>query len=81
MNRKLSDNIFLKGDTNGLMITLWIAVVQWLAIGTPTRTIRVRFPSIWLVHHGDNRGSHSANQNLLPEMQLHVITCRDSRLV
>ena len=63
----------------------WIAVVQWIASGTPTRTIRVRFPSDWLLHHGDNRGRHSANHNLLPEIHLHVLvlrvkTCRDSRL-
>ena len=64
----------------------WIAVVQWLASGTPTRTIRVRFPSDWLWHHGNNRGRHSANHNLLPDMHLRVPvlcvkTCRDSRLV
>ena len=62
------------------------AVVQWLESGTPTRTIRVRFPSDWLLHHGDNRGRHSANHNLLPDMHLRVPvlrvkTCRDSRLV
>ena len=68
------------------VINLWIAVVQWLASGTPTGTIRVRFPSNWLLHHGDNRGRHSANHNLLPDMHLRVPvlrvkTCRDSRLV
>ena len=36
----------------------WIAMVQWLASGTPTRTIQVRFPSDWFLHHGDNRGRH-----------------------
>ena len=65
-------------------------MVQWLASGTasgtPTRTIRVRFPSDWLLHHGNNRGRHSANHNLLPDMHLRVPvlrvkTCRDSRLV
>ena len=53
---------------------------------TPTRTIRVRFLSDWLLHHGDNRGRHSANHNLLPDMHLRVPvlrvkTCRDSRLI
>ena len=67
-------------------VSLWIAVVQWLKSGTPTRTIRVQFPSDWLLHHGDNRGRHSANHNLLPDMHLRVPvlrvkTCRDSRLV
>ena len=47
-------------------------MVQWLASGTPTRTIRVRFPSSWLLHHGNNRGRHSANHNLLPDMHLGV---------
>ena len=47
-------------------------MVQGLASGTPTRTIQVRFPSDWLLHHGDNRGRHSANHNLLPDMHLHV---------
>ena len=46
---------------------MWIAVVQWLAPWTPTRTIRVR-----LLPHGDNRGRHSANHNLLPDMQKKV---------
>ena len=41
---------------------------------------------VWLLHHGDNRGRHSANHNLLPDMHLRVPvlrvkTCRDSRLV
>ena len=58
-----------------------IAMVQWLASGTPTRTIRVRFPSDWLLHHGDNRGRHVANHNFLPDMHLRVKMCRDSRLV
>ena len=57
-------------------------MVQWLASGTPTRTIRVRFPSNLLLHHGDNRGRHSANHNLLPDMHLRVPvlrvkTCRE----
>ena len=67
---------------------MWIAVVQWLASGTPTctRMIRVRFPSDWLLHHCDYRGRHSANHNLLPDMHLRVPVlrvkmCRDSRLV
>ena len=47
-------------------------LVQWLAFGTHTRTIRVRFPSDWLLDHGDNRGRHSANHNLLPDMYLRV---------
>ena len=64
----------------------WITMVQWLASGTPTRTIRVRFPSDWLLHHGDNRGRYSANHNLLPDMHLRVPvlrvkTCHDNRLV
>ena len=64
----------------------FVIMVQWLESGTPTRTIRVRFPSDWLLHHGDNRGRHSANHNLLPDMHLRVRvlrvkTCRDSRLV
>ena len=55
-------------------------MVQWLASGTR------RFPSDWLLHHGDNRGRHSANHNLLPDMHMHVpvlrvATCRDSGLV
>ena len=54
---------------------LWIAVVQWLASGTPTGSIRVGFPSDWLLHHGDNRGRQAANHNLLPEMHLRVTTC------
>ena len=41
---------------------------------------------VWLLHHGDNRGRHSANHNLLPDMHLrvlvlHVKTCRESGLV
>ena len=37
-------------------------------------------------HHGNNRGRHSANHNLLPDMHLsvpvlRVKTCCDSRLV
>ena len=60
-------------------------MVQWLAFGTPTRAIQVGFPSDWLLHHGDNRGRHSANHNLLPDMHLHVpimrvTTCHDSKL-
>ena len=52
-------------------VVVWIAVV---------------IPSGWLLHHGDNRGRHSANHNLLPDMHLcvpvlRVKTCRDSRLV
>ena len=52
----------------------------------PTRTIRVRFRSDWLLHHGYNRGRHSANHNLLPDMHLsvpvlRVKTCHDSWLV
>ena len=48
--------------------------------------IRVRFPSSWFLHHGDNGGRHSANRNLLPDMHLCVpvlcvTTCHDSRLV
>ena len=63
-----------------------LPVVQWLASGTPTRVIRVRFPSDWFLHHGNNRGRHSANHNLLPDMHLRVPvlrvkTCCDSRLV
>ena len=51
-----------------------------------TNNVRVRFPSDWLLHHGNNRGRHSANHNLLPDMHLRVPvlrvkTCRDSRLV
>ena len=39
-----------------------------------------------VLHHGDNRGRHSANHNLLPDMHLRVPvlrvkTCYDSRLV
>ena len=60
-------------------------MVQWLASGTPTRTIRVRFTSDWLLHHGDHRGRHSANHNLLPDMHLCVPVLRvkscDIRLV
>ena len=51
-------------------------------------TNRTKFDSYhtWLLHHGDNRGRHSANHKLLPDMHLHVpdlhITkCHDSRLV
>ena len=48
--------------------------------------IKVRFPSDWLLHHSDNRGRHSANHSLLPDMHLrvpvlHVTKCHDSRLV
>ena len=65
---------------------VWILVVQWLASWTATRMIRVRFPSDWLLHHGNNRGKHSANHNLLPDMHLrvpvwHVRTCHDGRPV
>ena len=59
----------------------WITVVQWLASGTPTRTIRVRFPSDWLLHPGDNRGRHSANHNLLPDRHLRVPVLRVKRVV
>ena len=34
--------------------------------------IRVRFPSDWLLHHGDSRGRHSANHNLLHDIHLRV---------
>ena len=77
----------MKYETADIKLTLtWIAVVQWLAPGTHTRTIRVRFPSDWFLHHGDNRGRHSANYNLLSDMHLRVPvlrvkTCHDSRLV
>ena len=54
----------------------WIVVEQWLAFGTPTRVIRVRFPPDWLLHHGDNRGRHSANHNFLPDMHLSVPVLR-----
>ena len=65
---------------------LWISVVQWLASGTPTRTIQVPFPSDLLLHHGDNRGRYSTNHNLLPDMHLlvpvlRVKMCHDSRLI
>ena len=56
-------------------------MVQWLASGTLTRTIRVRFPSDWLLHHGDNRGRHSANHNLLPDMHLRVPVLRVKRVM
>ena len=42
-------------------------------------------PVDWLLHHGNNIGRHSANNNLLPDMLrvpvLRVKTCHDSRLV
>ena len=58
--------------------------MEWIASGTLTRA--VRFPSDWLLHHGNNRGRHSANHNLLLDMYLRVPvlrvkTCYDSRLV
>ena len=37
--------------------------------------------SDWLLHHGDNRGRHSANHNLLLDMHLRANTCRDSSVV
>ena len=44
------------------------------------------FPCDWLLHHGDNRGRHSANHNLLPDMYLRVpilgvTMCHDNRLI
>ena len=56
------------------------------SVRNPIRTIRVRFLSDWSLHHGDNRGRHSANHNLLPDMHLRVPVlcvkaCRDSRLL
>ena len=66
---------------------LWIAVVQWLEFGLlHGRSEFGSRPSDWLLHHGDNRGRHSANHNLLPDMHLRVLvlrvkTCHDSRLV
>ena len=50
--------------------------VQWLPSRTPTQLIRVRFLSDWLLYHGDNRGRHSANHNLLPDMHLCVPVLR-----
>ena len=88
-------HLFLLSAAEGLLylyasglifIYLWIAVVKWLVYGTPTWMIQVRFPSDWLLHHGNSRGRHSANHNLLPDMHLRVPvlrekTCCDSRLV
>ena len=34
--------------------------------------IQDRFLSNWWLYHDDNRGRHSANHNLLPDMHLHV---------
>ena len=53
--------------------TLWIAVVQFLAYGF---LHGVQFLSDWLLHHDDNRGRHSANYNLLPNMHLCVPVLR-----
>ena len=65
-----------------------IAVVQRLASWTATHTQLIwdRFPSDWLFYHCNNRGRHSANHNLLPDMHLcvpvlRVTTCHDSRLI
>ena len=30
-----------------IYIYIYIVMVQWLAFGTPTPAIRVRFPSVW----------------------------------
>ena len=59
----------------------WIALVQWLASGTLTRMIQDRFPSDWLLHHGDSRGRHSANHNWLPDMHLCVPVLHVKRVV
>ena len=57
-----------------------------VVIASGTSTVRVRFPSDWLLPHGDNRDRHSDNHNLLPDIHLRVPVlrvkrCCDSRLV
>ena len=37
-----------------------------------SHTVDLSSIPIWLLHHGNKRGRHSANHNLLPDMHLHV---------
>ena len=51
-----------------------VAVVQWQASSTLTQVIPVQLRFNWLLPLSDNRGRHSANHNLLPDM--HVCVCQ-----
>ena len=77
LNQTIHSFNFLTRNDSPIHEVVLIVVVQWLLHGR----FRVRFPSDWLLHHGGNRGRHSANHNLLPDMHLRVPVLRVKHFV